>query len=243
MQCLGIPYAQPIWGFTVTNLIVDFKFGRGLNRWSEWDDLNEIFQNAVIQGYQQQERATLTKPEGAKGTTIVRSIKEDEASDSRRLGHEGTGKIPYDDRSTDDDEIPICERMPDIWQYANTRDSEVSPPGEAVIREDYPNNAHAFQDLAILENSGLGPTNQLTPDERSTTDDILPEESSGIGAVRFASPLNTFRVHNAINGQFALRPRMVDTLHIQPPGQLPPSYQQRERHANREEYKHSWTGM
>ena len=221
---------------------MDFKFGRGLNRWSEWDDLNEIFQNAVKQGYQQQERATLTEPEGAKGTTVARSIKE-EASDSGRLGREGTGKIPYDDRSTDDDEIAVCERMPDIWQYANTRDSEVSPRGEAVIREDYPNNAHAFQDLAILDNSGLSPTNQLTPDERSTRDDILPEESSGIGAARYASPLNTLRVHNAMNGQFALRPRMVDTLHIQPPGQLPPSDQQRNGHANRGEYKYAWTGM
>ena len=94
-HCLGIPYAQPIWEYAVTNLIVDFKFGRGLNRWSEWDDLNEIFQNAVIQGYQQQERATLTKPEGAKGTTVVRSIKEDEASDSRRLGHENRGEYKH----------------------------------------------------------------------------------------------------------------------------------------------------
>ena len=227
----------------MTNLVVDFKFGRGLNRWSEWDDLNEIFQNAVTQSYQQQGRATLTEPEGTKGTTIVRSIKEEETSDSGRLGHEGAGKIPYDDRSTDDDEISICERMPDIWKYANTRDPEVSTPGEEVIREESPNNAHPFHNLAIPDNSGLGPSNQLMPGERSTRDDILPEESSGIGAVRYASPLNTFRVQKAVNGQFALRPRMVDTLHIQPPGQLPPSYQQRNGHAKRGEYKYSWTGM
>lgn len=227
----------------MTNLVIDFRLGRGLNRWSEWDDLNEIFQNAVKQGYQQQERATLTELEVTKGATVVRRIKEEEASDSGRLEHEGAGKIPYDDRSTDDDEISICERMPDIWMYASTRGFEVSSPGEAVIREEYTNNVNAFQDLAIPDNSGRGPTNQLTPDELSSRHDILPEESSGIGAVRYASPLNTFRVQNAINGQFAIRPRMVDTLHIQPPRQLPPSYQQRNGHTNRGEYKYSWTGM
>ena len=228
----------------MTGLIVDFKFGRGLNRWSKWDDLNEIFQNAVNQGYQQQERATLMEPEGAKGTTVARSIKEEEASDSKRLEHESAGIIPHDDQSTDDDdEISICERMPDIWQYANSQGSEVNPPREAVIRKDYRINVHALQDLAILDNSGRGPTDHLTPDGPPSGYDVLPEESSGIGAVRYASPPKTFRLHNAINGQFTIRPKVVDTLHRQPARQLPPSYQQRNGDTNRVEYQYSWTGM
>ena len=164
---------QPIWEYAITNLVIDFKFGDGLHRRTQWDDLNEIFQNAVKQGY----------------TTGVRSIKEEQASDSGRPEYRGAGNIPDDDLSTDDDEISICEMMPDIWRYADTRDLEVS-----VVRE--------------------------------------------------ASPLNHFRVHNSINGQYAIRPKMVDTLHIRPPSQLPPSDQQENGLTRRgETYEYSWTGM
>ena len=173
-QCLGIPYVQLIWEYVIVNLVVDFKFGEGLHRRSRWDDLNEIFQNAVKQGY----------------TTGVRCIKEEQASDSGRPEYRGAGNIPNDDLSTDDDEISICEMMPDIWKYAAPRDLEVS-------------------------------------------------------AVREASPLNNVRVHNSINGQYAIRPKMVDTLNIRPPRQLPPSDQQDNRQTKRggTSYEYCWTGM
>ena len=243
-QCLGIPYVQPIWEYTIINLVVDFRFGEGIDRRSKWDDLNGIFQNAVKQGYQSQERATPTEPEVTKGTTVARRIKEEQSSDSERLEHRGAGKIPNDDLSTDD-EIPICERMPDIWKYADTRDFEVSASGGAVTQEGHLNNVNAFRDLEILDNPDGGRHNQLTPNDRSSRQDIVPEESSDIGAVRHASPLNKFQIHNTINGRYAIRPRMVDTSDIQPSRQLSPSDQQGNDQTKRGGtlYKYSWTGM
>ena len=243
-QTLGIPYVRPIWEYAVTNLIVDFKFGQGLNRRSKWEDLNEIFQNAVKQGYQSQERAALTGPEVTKGITVVRRIKEGQGSDSGRLEHRGAGKIPDDNLSADDDEISICERMPDIWQYVNTWDFGVSASREAVIQEEHLNNVNALRNLETLNISDGRPPHQLTPGERSSRQDIVQEESSGIGAVRYASPLNSFRVHHSINGQYAIRPKMVDSLHIPPPRQLPPSDQQGNVQTKEETlYEYSWTGM
>lgn len=201
-QCLGIPYVQPVWEFTITNLVVDFKFGKGLHRRSRWDDLNEIFQNAVKKGYQSQESTTLAEPEVAKGTTVARRIKE-EASDSGRLEHSGSGRTPNDELSTDDDEISISEMMPDIWRYVDTRDLEVNASGGLVTEKD-----------------------------------------SGIGMVRESIPLNSFRVHNSINEQYPIRSKTVDTLHVRPPRQLPPSDQQENGQTKREEmYEYSWTGM
>ena len=220
-------------------MVVDFKFGYGLNRRSEWQDLNETFQNAVKQGYQ----ATLMQPETTKGSTVVRSIKEEQAPYSGHLEHRGAGKIPNDDLSMEDDETSICELMPDIWQYACPQDLEASASGEAVIQECL-NNVNAFRDFEILDNSDGGPHNRLTPGDQSNGQDIVQEESSGIGAVRCASPLNNFRVHNTINGQYAIRSRMVDTLHIHPSRQLPPSDQQGNEQTKRgETYDYSWTGM
>ena len=223
----------------MTNLVIDFKFGQGLNRRSKWQDLNEIFQDAVKQGYQSQERATLTGPEVTKGITVVRRIKEEQASNSGRLEHRCADKIPDDNLSADDDEISICEK------YANTWDFGVSASGEAVIQEECLNNVNALRNLETLNISDGRPPHQLTPGERSSRQDIVQEESSGIGAVRYASPLNSFRVHNTIHGQYATRPKLVDPLHIQPPRQLPPSDQQGNGQTKRREtlYEYSWTGM
>ena len=232
MRYLGIPFVQPIWGYSVTNLVVDFKFGQGLNRRSEWEELNDIFQNAVKQSYQR---------EATTQNTIVRHIKEEQASDSGRLEPRVVGKTPNDGFSTDDD-ISILEMMPDIWKYACPRDVEVSASGEAVFQEGYLNNVNAFRDLQILDNSDGGLSNQLTP---SNSQDIVPDESSGNDAVRYASPLNQFRVHNTINGRYAIRPRMGDTLHMQPSRQLPPSEQQQSdpTTSGKTLYEYSWTGM
>lgn len=232
-QCLGIPFVKPLWEYAITDLVADFKFGHGLNRRSEWQDLNEIFQNAVIQGYQ----ATLMQPDLTKETTVVRSIKEEQASDSGHPDNRGGGTIANDDLSMEDDEI--CELMTDIWKYACPRDVEASASGEAVSQEECLNNVNTFRDLEILDSSDGCPLNQATPG------DPVPEESSGIDAVRYTSAFNEFRVHNAFNGRYAMRPKMVDTLHIQPSRQLPPSDKQGNDQTKMGEtlYEHSWTGM
>ena len=227
-QCLGIPYVQPIWENAITGLVVDFKFGEGIHRRSRWEDLNEIFQNAVKQGYQSQKRATLTEPE-------VRRIKEEQASDFGCLEHGGAN----------DDGTPFCERMPDIWEYANGRDVEVRASEEAGTSEEHLDNFNALRNLQTLDMSDGRPPERRTPGEQCSRQDTVPEEGSSIGALRYVSPLNNLRVHNTIDGQYAIRSRIVDTLHMRPPRQLPPSDQQGNGQTTRGQtfYEYSWTGM
>ena len=260
---------QPIWEYAVTNLVVDFKFGEGLNRWNEWDDLSEIFRNAVEQGYRSPEGNTLTHPEVPEETKAARRIREDQAPAGGYPEHRDAGDLPQDDTSSDD-EIPIREWMPDIWKYANMRNLEGGPSREIVPKEECVDDVNALRHLKILDNSDRVPPNQLAPGERSTRHDGIVKEGFGIDPVRNPSPLNELRVHNGITGRYAVRPRRADTLHIRPPRQLlpnkkspirdlgrldyhdgvqvlqtvPPSdHQGNDQTKRRETYEFSWTGM
>ena len=260
---------QPIWGYAVTNLVVDFKFGEGLSRWNEWDDLSEIFRNAVEQGYRSSEGNTLTHPEVPEETRAARRIREDQALAGGYLEHRDAGEIPQDDTSSDY-EIPIRAWMPDIWKYADMQNLEGGASREVVPKEECIDDVNALRDLKILDNSDRGPPDQLAPGERSTRQDGIVREGFGIDPVRNLSPLNELRVHEGVNGRYAVRPRRVVTLHIRPPRQLlrnknsstrdlgrldyhegvqvlqrvPPSdHQGNDQTKRREMYEFSWTGM
>ncbi|KAK0516206.1 hypothetical protein JMJ35_000809 [Cladonia borealis] len=268
-QCLGIPHVQPIWEYVVTNWVVDFRFGEGLTRWNEWEDLNDIFRNAVEQGYRSSEGNTLTHPEVPEETRAARRIREDQALAGGYPEHRDAGEIPEDDTSSAD-EVPIREWMPDIWKYINMQSLESGASREVVPKEECIDDVNALRDLKILDNSDRGPPNQLAPGERSTRQDGIVREGFGIDPVRNPSPLNELRVHNGINGRYAVRPVRVVTLHIRPPRQLlrnknsstrdlgrldyhegvqvlqrvPPSdHQGNDQTKRREMYEFSWTGM
>ena len=253
-----------MWQYAVTNLVVDFKFGEGLNRWNGWDDLSEIFRNAVEQGYRSPEGSTLTHPEVPEETKAARRVRQDQAPAGGYPEHRDTGEIPHDDTSSDD-EIPIRQLMPDIWNYL-----EGGPSREIVPKEECVDDVNALRHLKILDNSDGVPLDQLAPGERSTRQVGIVKEGFGIDTVRNPSPLNELRVHNGINGRYAVRPRRVDTLHIRPPRQLlpnkkssirdlgtlnyhedvkgletiPPSdHQRNDQMKTREMYEFSWTGI
>lgn len=213
---------EPIWTYTITNLVVDFKFGEGLNRWSEWDDLNEIFRNAVKQGYRSSEGDTLPAPEVPEKTRVTRRIREEQASTRGYPEHRDASEILHDGTRSDD-EISIRAWMPDIWKYANTRNSEGGASREAVPKEEHFNDVNALRDLKILDNSNGGPPNQLAPGERSSRRDNVAKEGSGIDTLKYASPLSELQVHDGINGRYAVLPRRFDTLPIRLPRQLPPN--------------------
>ena len=219
---LGIPYVQPIWEYAIINLVVDFKLGKGLNRRNEWEDLNEIFRNAVEQGYRSAKGDTLTHPEVSEGTGVARHIGEEKASAGQYLEHRDAGEMPHDDTSTYD-EIHVREWMPDIWDYASIRNFEGGASREVVPKEEYIDDVNALRDLKILDNSGRGPPNQLADGERSSRQDKIAKEGPVHCAVRYASPLNELQFHDGINGRYTGRPRRVDTLHIRPPRQLFPN--------------------
>ena len=226
-QCLGIPYRHPIWEYAITNMVVDFKFGV-LNRWNEWEDLSEIFRNAVEKGYRSSEGVTMPHPEMSEETRVVRPTRGEQTPTGGHLGHRDTGEIPPVDASRKE-EISIREFMPDIWTYANTPNFESGPSREVAPKQEYIDDVNALQNLKFLEESYRSPPNQLGPDEhsisgkRSSRRDDIANESSGIGASRYAISLKEVQVHDGINGRYAVRPRMVDTLPIRLPRQLLPN--------------------
>ena len=268
-QRLDIPHVQPIWEYVITNLVVDFKFGEGLNRWNEWDDLSEIFRNAVEQGYRSPEGTTLTHPEVPMETKAARRVREDQAPAGWYPEHRDTGEIPHDDTSSDD-EIPIREWMHDLRKYASMRHLEGDPSKEIVPKEECVDDVNALRHLEILDNSDRVPPNQLAPGDQSTRHVRIVKEGFCNDTVRNPSPLNELRIHNGITGRYAVRPRRVVTLHIRPPRQLLPKQKSSIRdlgrldyhdgvqvlqtvppsdhHGNdqmktREMYEFSWTGM
>ena len=200
-------------------MVVDFRFGQGLNRWNEWADLNEIFRNAVEQGYRSSKGDTLPHPELPEGNRVARCVRGEQASAGGCLEHGDAGEIHHKDISGND-EIPI---RPDIWKYANVRDHEGGASREVVPKEEYNNDVNALRDLEILENFNSGPPNQLAPGERLNRRDGIAKEGSGIGALTYASPLNELQVHDGINRRYAVRPRRVDTLPMRGPRQLLPN--------------------
>ena len=260
---------HPVWEYAITNLVVDFKFGEGLNRWNEWHDLNEIFRNAVEQGYRSPEGNTLTHPEVPEETRVARRIKEDQASAGGYPEHRDAGEIPQDDASSDE-ENPIREFMDEIWSYADMRHLEGGVLREVVTKEECIDDVNVLQDRNTLDNSARYPPYQVAPGERPTREDGTIKEGPGIDPVRNPSPLNEVRNNDEINGRYAVRPRRVITLHIRPPRQLlpnknsstrdlgrldyhegvqglqnvPPSdHQRNDQMKTREMYEFSWTGM
>ena len=265
-HCLGIPYVQRIWRYAITNLVVDFKFGEGLTRWNEWEDLNEIFRNAVEQGYRSPEGKTLTHPAVPEEARTARRIREDQGSTGGYPEHQDAGEIPHHDTSSDD-EVPVRNLMPDIWKYLSLDGSALR---EVVPKEECTDNVNGLRELKILDNSDRGLLYQAAPGERSIRRNVMVKEGSGIDPVRTPSPLNELRAHNGVNGQHAVRHSRVVTLHIRPPRQLLPSrissardlkkldyhegvqvlqkvppsnHQWNDRTKRREIYEFSWTGM
>ena len=219
---------QSIWEQATTNLVVDFKFGEGLNRWNKWEDLNQIFRNAVEQGYRNSEGHTMPYPEVLEETRVVRSIRGEQAHAGGHLEHRDASEIPPDDASREG-KISIRELMPDIWKYTDIPNFESGASREVAPKQEYYDDVNALQNLKILEESQRSPPNQLGPDEHSISDerssrrDDIAKESSGIGALRYPISLKEVQVHDGINGRYAVCPRMVDTLPIRLPGQLLPS--------------------
>ena len=222
MHCLGIPYVSPTWEYAVTQLVVDFHFGEGLNRWNEWNDLNEIFRNAVKQGYRSSEGDTVSHPEVSEETTVAKPIRGEQDSAGGHLEHRDAGEIPLNDASRDE-EISIRNLMPDIWCYLNIPSLESGASREIAPKQEYINDVNALQRLKIVEESCRSPPNQLGPGEQSSRRDDIAKESSGIGALRYAISLKEVQVHDGINERYAVRPRMVDTLPIRLPRQLLPN--------------------
>ena len=268
-HCLGIPHVKMIWEYAIINMAVDFKLGEGLTRWNEWEDLNDIFRNAVERGYRSSEGDTLPHPEVGEETKAAGRVREDQIPAGGYPEHRDTGEIPHDDTSSDD-EIHIRQLMPDIWKYANMRHLEGGPSREIVPKEECVDDVNALRHLEFLDSSDRVPLDQLAPGERSTRQVGIVKEGFGIDTIRNPSPLNELRVHNEINERYAVRPRRVDTLHIRPPRQLlpnkkssirdlgtlnygedvqglqtiPPSdHQRNDQMKTREMYEFSWTGI
>ena len=268
-RCLGIPHLKLIWEYAIIQLVVDFSF-EGLNRWNEWDDLNEIFRNAVEKGYRSPAGDTLMPTEAPEGTRAVRRITEEQDSAGGYLEHRDPGEIHHDDTSSYN-ETPIREFMPDIWKYANVRNSEGGASREVAPKEECIDDVNALRDLRILDNTDRGLPNQLAPGERLSRRDVIAKEGSGIGASKYASSLNELQVHDGINGRYAIRPRRVDTLPMRGLRQLLPNGSSSSRDLGRLDrhedvqvlqiilpsdqqgndqtergktvYKYSWTGM
>ena len=219
-HCLGIPYVQPLWKYAITNLVVDFKLGEGLTRWNEWEDLNGIFRNAVERGYRSSEGDTLPHPDVPEETRVPRPTREEQAPAERYLEHRDAGNIPPDDASRND-ESSIW--MPDIWKYVNLPSLEGGASRAAVYKGEHIDDVNGLQDLKILGESIGDPPNQLEPGEQSSRGDDIAKEGSGIGTLRYASPLNEVQVHGAINGRCPSHPRRGDTSPIRPPRQLLPN--------------------
>ena len=217
VQCLGIPYVKPFWEYAVFQLVIDFKFGKGVNRRNKWEDLNEIFRNAVEQGYRSREVDTLTDPEMPESIMVGRRIREEQASNGGRLEHTGAGEIPNDDSSTDD-EISIREWIPGIYEYVNTRDPAGDVSREVVHKEESIDDVDALRNLKLLDNSGGVDTLPIRPPRQ-----LLPNGESSI------RDLGRLDCHESVQ---------VSPI-------VPPSDQQGNDRRKRGEtvYKFSWTGM
>ncbi len=264
-QCLGIPYTQHIWEYAILNLVIDFRFGEGLNRRNKWEDLNEVFRNAIERGYQSREADTLRDLRIPGRTRVGRRITEEQASTGGHPEHRGAREIPSDDPSTDE-EISIREWMPGIWKYVNIPHCEGGALREVVSKKESINDVNALQGLKITDNADRGPPYRLAPGEQSSRQGEVAQAGSGC-----ASPLDAPRVYDVIDGRYAVRPGRGNTLPIRPPRQLlpngkspirdhgrldcheivqmlqtvPPGDQQGNDQTERVEtvYKYSWTGM
>ena len=217
---------QPLWEYAITNLVVDFKCGEGLNRQNKWQDLNEIFRNAVEKGYRSSEGFTMPHPEVSEETRVVRPTRGEQTPAGGHLDHRDTGEIPPDDASREE-VISIEQLMPDIWKYADIPNFESG--AKVAPKQEYINGVNTLQNLKMLEESYRSPPNQLGPDEhsisgeRSSRRDDIAKESSGIVALRYPISLKEVQFHEGINGRYAVRPGMVDTLPIRLPRQLLPN--------------------
>ena len=220
-RCLGIPHLQQMWEYAITQMVVDFNFGQGLTRWNEWEDLNELFRNAVEKGYRSSAGDTLMPTQAPEGTRVVGRITEEQGSAGGYLEHRDPGEIHHDDTSSEN-EIPIRQWMPDIWKYTNVRNFEGGASRETAPKEECIDNVNALRDLRILDNSDRGLPN-FAPGERLSRRGGIAKEGSGVGALKYVSPLNELQVHDAMNGRYAVRPRRVDTLPMRGPRQLLPN--------------------